>query len=129
MTRAKGPTATQRRIVADRAGYRCEVCGRVLALAPAERPDWVQAHSFHHRQPRGMGGSRAPGRHAAHQLLLVCGSGTTGCHGLIESQRALAYSHGWLVKHPIDPATVPVTVYGQFAPVLLTADGEYQEAA
>jgi hypothetical protein len=32
-------------------------------------------------------------------LLVVCGSGTTSCHGLLENQlRAAAYEVGWLIR-------------------------------
>jgi hypothetical protein len=60
-------------------------------------------------------------------ILLTCGTGTTGCHGMIESNRAIAYTRGWLVKRGQDPASVATHLHaGQ---VLLTADGDYQRAA
>ena len=65
---------------------------------------------------------------AVSSLLLVCGTATTpdGCHQLIESQRALAYTNGWLVRRCTDPATVPVLLHDGRR-VLLTDDGQYQE--
>lgn len=117
-----GPTAAQRRVVAERAGYCCEVCGTRLAGVGG----WTQPHSFHHRQPRGMGGTSRLDVHAAYCLLLLCGTGTTGCHGLIESSRAAAYPVGWLVRQGQNPAEVPVWVRGAGL-VLLTVDGQYAE--
>lgn len=34
------------------------------------------------------------------RVLAVCGHGTAGCHGMIESERAVAYTRGWLVHRP-----------------------------
>jgi len=44
-------------------------------------------------------------------LMLVCGSGTTGCHGWIETHRAESISRGWLVFRGTDPATVPIKLH------------------
>jgi hypothetical protein len=59
--------------------------------------------SIHHRQPRGMGGSKASGVHRPTNLLAVCGSGITGCHGHIEANREKSYDLGWLVRRGITP--------------------------
>lgn len=113
-----GPTRAQRYEVIARAGARCEICGHDLT-------DDVD-FSIHHRQPRGMGGNPAE-TNTPDRLLLLCGSGTSGCHGMVESQRALAYANGWLVRRPTDPADVPVDLWhGRY---LLTRDGGYQEAS
>lgn len=59
-------------------------------------------------------------------LLLVCGSGTTLCHGEITNNvnRARALDAGWVVwlNAKIEPAAVPVThaLYGR---VFLADDG------
>jgi hypothetical protein len=115
-----GPTAVQRRHVAERAGYLCEACG--LALHNGD--EWVRPHSFHHRQPRGRGGVNS-----LPNLLLLCGTGITGCHGRVESRRTEAYTAGWLVRTEADPAAEPVEVWCFPAKVLLTDDGRYLEAA
>lgn len=91
---------------------RCELCGTWAALT------W----SIHHRQPRGMGGSRAESN-TPDRLLLCCGSGNSGCHGRIESNRAEAYANGWLVRRPFDPVDVPVVLHSGIA--YLTRDGGY----
>lgn len=123
-----GPDAVERLVVAARAGWRCEVCGRVLALEAGDSYRWVGAHSFHHRQPRGAGGTRDPEANTPPRLLLLCGTATSPnrCHGMVESQRALAVAHGWLVPRPIPPQTVPVLLHTG-ALVLLTCDGRYVE--
>lgn len=41
-------------------------------------------------------------------LLLLCGSGTTGCHGWVESYRNDAREFGFLVRRGVDPQTVPI---------------------
>ena len=122
--RDTGPTPAQKRLVVDRSGSRCEICN--LALFDADL-GWLAPHSFHHRQPRGMGGSKSEAN-TPDRLLLLCGHATTpgGCHTLVESQRALAYANGWLVKHPTDPATVPVVLFA--GRLFLTHTGTYQEA-
>lgn len=74
----------------------CEVCGRYPAA------------NTHHRKPRGMGGSKDPAINQPSNLLRLCGSGTTGCHGVIESSRATAYRFGLLVHRWDHPAEVPV---------------------
>lgn len=98
-----------------RALFACERCG--------ERDS---DFSVHHRRPRGMGGSRDPLTDSAANLLLLCGSGTTGCHGWVEANRAAARDLGLLVRQGEDPATVPVQLLRGL--VLLTSDG-YQEVA
>lgn len=47
-------------------------------------------------------------------LLNLCGSGTQGCHGWIEGNRAEAGEQGWLVKRGIDPEEVPVAYRGRW---------------
>lgn len=68
--------------------------------------------NIHHRQPRGMGGSTDPLSASPANLLTLCGSGTTGCHGWVESHRTQAEALGFIVRHGIDPATVPVWIDG-----------------
>lgn len=82
--------------VVTRAQFKCELCGGSL-----------DSMSVHHRRPRGMGGTRRGWVNEPDNLLAVCGSGVTGCHGMIESRRADAYDFGWLVRTGMDPSTVP----------------------
>lgn len=57
-----------------------------------------------------MGGTRWPGVNLPSNLLTLCGSGTTGCHGWVEAHPAWATAHGWSVPRwqTADVATVPV---------------------
>lgn len=123
--KSTGPTATTREVVWSRAGGRCELCGGSLA--------GMVGFSVHHRLPRRMGGSSRPELNTPANLILLCGSGTTGCHGRIESHREQAYAEGLLLHDGADPAAVPVllhTTAGAFpALVYLTADGCYSEEA
>ncbi len=101
-----------RQTVYQRANYCCERCGI-----------YAQGGSVHHRRPRGMGGDKRAATSTAANALLLCGSGTTGCHGWVESNREEAYARGLLVRRHDDPAAVPVELlYGTF---LLNVDGGY----
>lgn len=115
-----GPNQTTRDIVWARAGGACELCRGSLA--------GPQGFSVHHRLPRRMGGSRRPELNTPANLLVVCGSGTTGCHGRIESNRTQAYADGLLLHDGVDPAAVSVVLAGPDGwprRVLLTVDGMY----
>jgi len=70
----------------------CARCGS--AITGERGRDW----SVHHRRPRGSGGSRIGWVNSAANLVLLCGSGTTGCHGHIESHRTESYEAGFLVS-------------------------------
>jgi hypothetical protein len=64
-------------------------------------------YSLHHRKPRGMGGTKDPRSDDPRNLIHLCGSGTTGCHGLIESNRHQGYETGWLLRS-LDHLDVPL---------------------
>lgn len=122
-----GPRAVVRLLVVSRADGCCELCGVPVAFIDDDgQVTPLAAYSIHHRQPRGMGGTSDPAANSATNLLLLCGTGTTGCHGMVESQRALAVAHGWLVPKPLDPSSKPVRLF--FGDdVYLTTDGHYRE--
>jgi len=102
MARQKMPAATVE-AVRRRSQNRCERCGTDDALR------W----SLHHRKPRGMGGSKDPAINSPANIVLLCGSGTTGCHGWVESHRAEAYIDGLLLYRKDDASEMPVTLrYG-----------------
>jgi hypothetical protein len=44
-----------------------------------------------------MGGTRDPLAGHPSNIVLLCGSGTTGCHGWIEDHREDALETGWLL--------------------------------
>jgi len=107
------PKATADAVRARSQG-RCERCGT----------DSAARWSLHHRKPRGMGGTRDPEINSPANVLLLCGSGTEGCHGRVESNRAEAYDLGLLVRRNDDPAQVPVEL--RFGRVLLDDEGGAQ---
>jgi len=91
--------------VAERSEGQCENCYYSL--------HW--SASLHHRTPRGMGGTRRTDINLPSNLLYVCGSGTTGCHGWIESQRTDAMALGLLVPRTSNPVDVPFRdAFGQW---------------
>lgn len=102
-----------------RAMGRCEICGKSLS--------W-EAYSKHHRRPRGMGGNREGWVNDVTNLLLLCGTGVSGCHGMVEANRARAYDAGWLVRSGYRPVEVPVDITG-IGMHFLTPAGAYEPAA
>ena len=75
----------------------CEMCG--VDLCANQRPV-----SRHHRQRRRDGGDRLS------NLMLLCGTGTTGCHGKVTANPEWATNpmNGWIVPTSFDPADIPV---------------------
>lgn len=114
--RNTGPDRSTRELVWTRDEGRCVLCGEGVY----ERP-----HSIHHRRNRGSGGSSDPRRNAPSNLLLVCGTGTTGCHGWIGQSPEEARDAGWVVSlNSIeDPAQVPV-IHAVFGASVFLADEE-----
>lgn len=102
-----------RQLIIERAGYCCERCGR-----------YAEGGSIHHRRPRKMGGSRNPVTNSAVNGVLLCGSGTTGCHGDVESNRLQAIEDGWIVPAHADPTLIPIHRVN-LGPVYLDGNGFY----
>lgn len=103
--RRTGPNSAVVDAILERAGYSCEVCG--IGLGPDRGWDW----SVQHRVPRQAGGTKAPWINAPSNLLIVCGSATTGCHGVIESHRSGAVAGGWLILARQNPRNVAALIY------------------
>lgn len=91
-----GPSHDTRQAVITRACYRCERCDGPL-----------DTMSVHHRRPRGMGGTRDETANWPENLLALCGTGTTGCHGWVESNRTAAYDTGLLLRRGLHPHETP----------------------
>jgi len=106
-------TTRAREVIYERAGRACERCPR--SGGP---------FSIHHRRPRGMGGTKDPAAGGVPNGVLLCGSGTTGCHGEVEANRVQALADGWLVPQGTDPATVPIR-HRTLGVVWLSEDGMY----
>lgn len=92
----KQPTPETRGIVLCRDMLRCARCGRPLEFC---------GFSIHHRRLRSH---PFAGLHDPSNLISLCGSGTTGCHGWVHADPQLAYEHGYLVHSWQDPRQVPV---------------------
>ncbi len=122
--RDTGPDAKTRLLILDRAEGCCEICGTQLH----DGAGWIAVHSVHHRQPRKSGGSNRTEINLPSNLLLLCGSGISGCHGWIESHRSESIANGWLVPMGESPAKTPVfDLATTETSVLLTDHGTYEE--
>lgn len=88
----------------DRERERCFRCRRPLRFE-----DRGMGWSAHHRMPRQMGGVGRKDGDLAREIasitncLILCGSGTTGCHGWVEKYRAIAEDLGYIVRRGINP--------------------------
>lgn len=105
-------------LIDDRDEGRCQRCGKHLQ---------GQAFSRHHRMGRGMGGTRNPRAAAASNGVLLCGTGTTGCHGEVESRKEEAEKLGFVVRRGDDPANRPVRTFRGWR--YLTDDGRTMSLA
>jgi hypothetical protein len=100
-------TEKTRELIKERADHRCELCGIRMAYGP-----------IHHRQPRGMGGTRLKTKASCSNGIYV----HTTCHNMIESDRSRAYMMGWLVRMGASAESQEIKLWdGWF---LLTPDGE-----
>ena len=70
-----------------------------------------------------MGGTRRDDANSPANLVLLCGSGTTSCHGTVERRRGEAFDRGVLVRQNADPSQVAIehAVHGW---CYLSDDGE-----
>lgn len=91
----QNPTRATIDLVDAREGQCCARCGQ-----------YVEGGSRHHRQ------LRRHGDHSAANIVLLCGSGTTGCHGWVHAHPAESYALGWLVHSWHDPKDVPMPLAG-----------------
>ena len=101
-----GPTRTVRARVVERGKSTCQWCGHHVDVSTGD-------YSLQHRRARGMGGSSLADTNLPSNLVLVCGSATTGCHGHIESHRGEAISRGFnapqgTLRRPSVPAEIPL---------------------
>lgn len=110
------PTKATFELVVERDKGRCARCGH--EVSGRRGIDF----SLHHRRPAGAGGSRQPESHAAGNLVLLHGHGSSGCHGAVESSRAFYLDRGLLVRQGEKPASRPIhhAVHGH---VLLDDEG------
>ncbi len=104
-------TPEVRRQLHERALGCCEVCGV------------HGANNAHHRVNAGQGGRGTLGN-----LLLLCGSGTMGCHGRITVNPTWAKSQGYTVPATYEPCDIALVRWSRWtgAPevVLINDRGE-----
>lgn len=81
----RDPMVAARPIVAKRSGGMCERCGA------------ARASDMHHRK------LRRHGDHGPANLVHLCGSGTTGCHGWVHANPAAALLEGFICPSWEDP--------------------------
>lgn len=98
-----GVSPRVRQTVLERDGHTCTRCGTYVG------PFGV--FSVHHRRPRGMGGSKRLDTNQPANLLTLCGTGTTGCHGEVEQHRDQALSEGFLLFQSMFPDEQPVKTH------------------
>ena len=70
-----------------------------------------------------MGGTRNPAINLPGNLLTLCGSGTTGCHGRVEANPSEAQHNGWSVSRYREPTATPVNTWRGW--MLLDHNGHY----
>ena len=100
-----------RELVRNRAAGRCDLCGMPISVG-----------HYHHRQPRGMGGTRRIEASGAANCLLL----HPRCHSDVESSRERSIGNGWLVPQWGNPQEVPVKLWkGMY---LLLPDGTLRPA-
>jgi 5-methylcytosine-specific restriction endonuclease McrA len=81
----------------------CEICGKT-------------ANNAHHRKNQSQGGPDT-----LTNLMLLCGSGTTGCHGWVTVNPEKSRRNGWTLLRHQEPAHIPVRRRG--VRVMLADDG------
>ncbi|KFI67726.1 gp77 phage protein [Bifidobacterium magnum] len=86
-----------RDIIAERDNGCCVRCGKYCI---------GQTASIHHRKRRSQANKRE--RDQPQNLVLLCGTGTTGCHGWAHANVADAQTMGYLLHSWEDPAARPV---------------------
>jgi len=89
--------ARERAALKARSDGICEICGT------AEATNW------HHRKDRSQGGDNS-----LSNAMHLCGSGTTGCHGMVTEHPKDAYTYGWSVRSGLSPVEVKVLRRGMW---------------
>lgn len=94
-----GPDRATRDLVAKRDDFRCFCCGVPLLGEPA---------SVQHRDARGMGGTTNPLINSPANLILLAGTGTSGCHGRVERRSGDDNRLGYWLRNGQKPERTPV---------------------
>lgn len=111
-----GPTAEVVDGALEREHFSCALCG--MGIGPEGRGvGW----SVHHRLRRSQGPD-----HTIQNVIILCGSGTTQCHGWVHANPTDARAGGWMLSGRQEPLAVPVLIAGQRW-VYLTSTGLYHD--
>lgn len=97
----------------------CEACGRWLGRYGGQ---------CQHRDARGLGGTSLPLTDSAANGVLLCGTPSTGCHGLCERRDARMNRRGFWLKHGQAPDETPILLHRAHGSAIarwLTEDGKY----
>jgi 5-methylcytosine-specific restriction endonuclease McrA len=86
-----GPDRKTRAAVLIRDGYACVRCGQPCGPG-------IGSYSLQHRVARGVGGGNGMSN-----LILLCGSATTGCHAVAEARHRDDNAAGWWLESWQDP--------------------------
>jgi 5-methylcytosine-specific restriction protein A len=121
MSRATGFSPHVRQVMAQRSTCSDETAIAAICEIRVECVGAL-AVTFHHRRPRGRGGSRRPDTNLASNGLAAC----TACHDWVELHRTAAKEKRWLLEQNQVPADEPVLLRGVW--VLLNDDGSITPA-
>lgn len=116
-----GPDTNTRDLVKQRDDWTCACCEN-----PISGISGID-YSIQHRVARGDGGTSDPATNSPANLILLCGSATTGCHSLAESRDSAMHRLGFRLEHWQKPAETPVA-HALHGWVLLTDDGSWEPA-
>jgi hypothetical protein len=84
--------------------------------------------SVQHRKAQGSGGTSRTDVHGLHNVLLLCGTGVTFCHGWVEcEERGLAWQRGLWIHQADDGATVPLVLHSGRRVLLHPTEPRYVE--
>ena len=102
-----GEFEDSKRVALVRQGWHCLRCGTNI-----HDPSRWPGRSGHHRQLRRAADPDV--RHSPANIVILCGSGTTGCHGWVHQHVAEAERLGLIVPVGLDPCS-GVRLAGQVA--------------
>lgn len=114
--RSTGPSSGVVDVVLGRDQHCCVCCGN--PARGGRGVDW----SVQHRVPRGAGGTRREWINLPSNLILLCGSATTGCHGRVESDRVWAREFGWSVSDGLALPSQVILLHAPFGRWVYLAD-------
>lgn len=92
----------------------CVRCGAYLLGSPASR---------HHRKRRSQASRMEV--HSPANLIDLCGTGTTGCHGWVHAHPEEAREYGWLLRSTENPKKTPM-LHALYGWVLLDDQGHVE---